>query len=202
MTLAETKTILDKATAKRDYLNQTVHSKEAELLEHQKQHTILLEARSLCNGVLVDTQNSIKTYVENIVSNALQTIFQEDYTFEVEFDVKRNQPEASFYLVHKGLRLPVDGSSSGGGILDVISVILRIVAGQMRGNSNLYILDEPAKYLKNVEQEKALGEVLHRLADDLDLQIIMVTHSPHIADIADKVYRVKKTGQISKAEVV
>ena len=60
------------------------------------------------------------------------------------------------------------------------------------------ILDEGMKWLSRDLQPKA-GEILQELSQKLNLQFIMVSHSPDMIASSDKVYEVSQKEGISKA---
>ena len=79
----------------------------------------------------------------------------------------------------------------GGGVIDIISLSLRIAYWSMKPNRPVFILDEPLRFLSVDLQERA-SEMLKTISDELGVQIIMVSHLPNIIGSADKVFNVKQ----------
>lgn len=146
-------------------------------------------------------QKIIQAY-QQIVTGALQYILGEDYSFEIELGENRGKPELYFYVVEKqGDKLlktdPLE--QNGGGIVDIISFTLRICSlllfsHQVKGP---IILDEPGKYISE-EYIQSFIDFLKYISSTYDRQIIMVTHQPAFAEVADNVIYVKKEGKYSK----
>jgi len=151
-------------------------------------------------------RNQAKLQIESLVTNCLQYIFENDVEFKIEIEESYNKPSAEFFVITKDKDVTIKTKpelSRGGGIVDVISLALRIAFLQIH-KPNIegpLILDEPAKhvsedYIFNVaEFLKKASEMFHR-------QIIMVTHNNHLASIGTNTYRVELKGTISHVEKV
>jgi ABC-type cobalamin/Fe3+-siderophores transport system ATPase subunit len=83
----------------------------------------------------------------------------------------------------------------GGGLSALCGVLLRIVILRLMTDRirQILILDEPLSHL-SAAYVPAAGELLRRLSDELDIQIIMVTHQPEFADHATDVYELSSAG--------
>ena len=161
----------------------------------------LQKARAVVAEAGKYTQSYLKEYIENMVTTALQSVFEDDYQFIIDFDIKRNKPEAKISLKIRGEEVdPKD--SCGGGVLDVASFALRIVLYSIQNprTSNVIILDEPFKFLHgNLENA---SQLLKKLSKDLNLQFIIVSQLEELSQYADKTFTVKHNGQFSKIEVL
>ena len=161
----------------------------------------LLKARVIVAEAGKYTQTYLKDYIEGLVSQALQAVFENDYQFIIDFDIKRNRPEAKISLKIRGEEVdPKD--SVGGGVLDVASFALRVVLWSIQNprSSNTIVLDESFKFLHgNLENA---SQLLKKLSKDLGLQFIIVTQLDELSQYADKTFIVKHTGKHSTVEVV
>lgn len=166
-------------------------SERIEQLEHHVD--LLTKARFVLAEVTRLTQAQLKGYIESLVTLAIQSVYDEDLRFVVEFDYKRNKAEVSFW-VKEGedgeMFIPKD--EMGGGLVDVISFALRVVLWSLQRPESrpVLILDEPfpaAGVLTN-----RCGEMVKEISDKLELQIVLVTHNPDLIEIADRVWRVEK----------
>ena len=85
----------------------------------------------------------------------------------------------------------------GGGILDIISFALRIVLWGLETpkSRNLIILDEPFKQCGKLITKAC--QMVKEISKMLGVQIIMVTHSDELIDIADKSWHVQYTNGMS-----
>ncbi len=147
------------------------------------------------------TQSYLKDYIEEMVTTALQAVFEEDYKFIIDFDIKRNKPEAKISLKIRGEEVdPKD--SVGGGILDVASFALRIVLWSIENprSSNTIILDESFKFVHGALEN--VSKMIRELSKKLELQIIIVTQLEELAENADKVFKVTHNGKFSEVEEI
>lgn len=119
---------------------------------------------------------SIKSEVEDLVTEALKTTFEtEDYKFIVDFLKRRNQIECELLLETDGRESnPIE--SSGGGIADVISMALRFVILALSDNKGPSCMDEPAKQI-SAEFQRDYMAFLQLLSRSTGRQIIMSTHN-------------------------
>lgn len=156
----------------------------------------LQKARAIVAEAGKYTQTYLKDYIENMVTTALQAVFEEDYQFIIDFDIKRNQVEVKFYLQIKEQKMELK-DTCGGGILDVISFILRIVLYSIQNPKpdNVIILDEPAKFLHG--RIDNFIKLVKDLSKKLGIQFIIVSQIPEIAESADKVFEIVHNGEYS-----
>lgn len=152
--------------------NRIAIAKEKNIIENlQKAKAIIIEVGS-------NTQNEIKEYIEETVTLALQSVFDEDIYFIMEFNyTKREQFEIYFYIEHLGIKMEPRKDTCGGGIIDVCSFALRLVCLTLDDPEieSVLILDEPFKNVSAV-YTPAVGQMVVDIAKLMNIQIIMVTH--------------------------
>lgn len=142
-----------------------------------------------------------KLRIEKLTTRILQYIFQKDYEFEIDIYESRNAPNADFLVVEKDEQTSVKTKpeiSNGGGIVDIISLTLRLAF-----LDNFYpridgplILDEPVKHVSE-EFIFDIGDFLLNYSEKTERQIIMITHNNHLASLAENIYEVKKDESVS-----
>jgi len=161
-----------------------------------------IRAREVINDVLVITQEQVRQFVERVVSLALSSVYGQNYGFELEFDIKRNQSEITPWLVKDGDRFSLK-DEVGGGVCDVCSFALRLVLWSLSSprTSPVFILDEPGRFLSR-DKQPLFGEMIQQVSSMLGLQIIMVSHSPDLIDTADRAYEVKQQNGISEVQLI
>ena len=143
-----------------------------------------------------ETQDTLRFHIEDLVQSALDFCFPGKYDFIVDFKIKRGKTEASMSLQTDGLNVdPMEGV--GGGVVDIVSFALRLVAWSLSKTSSVIILDEPFKWLSSNLRPLA-GEMLKNLSDKLKIQIIMVTHDIEMKMIADKIFNIKQKNGVSE----
>ena len=161
----------------------------------------LQKARIVVGNAGKFTQSYLKSYIEEMVTTALQAVFEEDYQFVIDFDIKRNKPEAKLSLKLRGEETdPKD--SCGGGVLDVASFALRVVLWSIENpkSSNVIILDECFKFLHG-KMENA-SQLLKKLSKDLNIQFIIVSQLDELTQYADKAFIVTHNGKFSEVKEI
>lgn len=185
----------------RQQLYKYIDDKELHLEELQERQKAIEEAQALLQVTAQETQDNLRVHLEDIVQLALDTCFPDEYNFCIDFELKRGATVCEMYLVDSaGFRLnPIN--ASGGGVVDIISLALRLAVWTLSKPDNLIVLDEPFKFLSSNLRPLA-GEILQQMSEKLGLQVLMVTHDPVMMEIADRVIDVKKNKKgISTATV-
>jgi len=159
----------------------------------EKKLRLIEEAQIFLQKVAKNTQEKLKFQIEDIVNLALESVFPNEYLFQMNFNVSRGKTEAELVFQDKRTGQTIDPmEASGGGVVDLTCFALRISAFALEsGTDNLIILDEPFKFISRDLQERA-GEILKKLSEKMKLQVIMVTHIPEFIEVADKVFEVRK----------
>ena len=179
----------------------SLEEKEKEYNELKIYNENLLKARLVVNLAGKYTQTYLKDYIENMVTTALQAVFEEEYKFIISFDIKRNKPEAKISLMIRGEEIdPRD--SVGGGIIDVTSFALRIVLWSIQNpkTDNVIILDEPFHFIHG-KLENAM-KMLKDLSKKLNIQFIIVSQLEELSEGAEKIFSVKHNGKYSEVEEI
>ncbi|MCR3957007.1 MAG: ATPase, partial [Gudongella sp.] len=91
----------------------------------------------------------------------------------------------------------------GGGVVDIVSLALRISFMQTHKPSieGPLILDEPAKHVSE-EYIYNVGDFVRQSSSMFNRQIIMVTHNSHLAALSEDAYRVELKGTESSVSRV
>ena len=115
--------------AERDMLQGNVHQLEEKSQKLAVQRDLLDKVRILFQLSSDHARTQAKTQLETLVTNALQYVFGSTFRFEIELSDHGGNPTAEFYVVSEWedqiiKNKPQD--SRGGGIVDVISLALRI----------------------------------------------------------------------------
>ena len=178
-------------------LSRRLESLQEGLLETTKIIADVEQAREIVNQVLLITQEKVKTYIEEIVSLALSLVYGDEYSFEFEFAIKRNQTEVTPWIVKGSERFSVV-DEVGGGVRDVASFALRLVIWSLLEpkTSSTFILDEPGRNLSR-DIQPLFGQMLQRISKLLGVQVIMISHSNDLIESADTAYEVRQEKGIS-----
>jgi len=178
---------------KRDSLTQELQESQAEL-ESLQEYTLVLEQTNVLMQKLAEHQRRrVCQQIEELGTYALQHVFGSK--FRMELVLKDGaKPEIEIYVIsiEKGVEVkntPKD--SRGGGIVDIVSLALKIVILEIYEPKidGPIILDEPGKHVSR-EHIEPLANFLLWVSSKFDRQIILITHNPYLAEIADRRIRV------------
>lgn len=199
-----------------DYIK-TQEGKKSQLLEIKEKEEGLLEFISdqynLLEQVMILFQKTshfareqAKSQIEILVSKCLQYIFESNIDFQIEIDELRNKASAEFYVVNETADFFLKTKpeqSRGGGVVDIVSLALRISFMQTHKPTieGPLILDEPAKHVSE-DYIYNVGDFLKQASEMFNRQIIMVTHNSHLSAISENSYRVELIGNISNVSKV
>ena len=127
--------------------------------------------------------------IESVVSDGLKLVFEDDLQLVIE---RKEGVRGDSYkiLVKKGniVGPPID--TFGGGVVNVISFLLRVIMIQRFKLSKFMALDES---FNNVSAEYVgkISQMIKTLCDEYEYTILSVTHQPVLASAADKVFTVE-----------
>lgn len=157
------------------------------------------KARLMLESYSEEEQAKLLGRVEALVSRGLQVIFGEGYGFSIEVGESRGQVTTEFRVtVGEAGRDPLE--SHGGGLVNIVAFVLRLVVVALTpGLSRTVVLDEPFAQLSGGYLE-AVGSFLRELVDATGIQLLLVSHEPEIAAVADVAWRMKR--QDGKLRVV
>jgi DNA repair exonuclease SbcCD ATPase subunit len=158
------------------------------------------EARAVIQIVSEQTQAELQYHVSEIVSLALAAVFDDPYKLLLEFTQRRNKVEADLWFVRGDEKIkPME--AAGGGAVDVAAFALRVAMWSLKRpkSRGTLILDEPLRFLSRDLMPKA-AVMLSEVSKKLNLQIIMVSHSPELIEGADKYFEVTMNRRISNVK--
>jgi len=184
--------ISDRKTAKK--VLSLAETKLDKYLDHLED---LEEARVIFQKAAQVTQSQLSEQISGIVSSALAAVFEDPYTFVVEFVPRRNTTECDLMFEKNGKRKsPL--ASCGYGAADVASLALRVAYWKLDADSrNVLVLDEPTRNL-DAERQKLASMMIKNLSKmEGGLQFVIVTHNKDLAQSADRQFSVVKENEIS-----
>ena len=158
------------------------------------------DARAVLNDVLIEIQKEVVGFVCGIATELLGHVFGLEYELRFTSSVDRGRPSLTPIIAIGDLECsPRD--ELGGGVLDVASFGMRLALWAIAHDvpAPVLILDEPGKFLDR-ERVPLFGEAIRQLANELEVQIIFVTHANELENIADMVYSVVKSRSVSAVE--
>lgn len=155
---------------------------------------ILDRTAVLLNSLGEERQAQAQGVIETLVTQGLQTIFDESLSFHIETNTKAKVSGVDFVvrstLAHESVETPIM-EARGGGLAAVVGFLLRVVIMLLSTSSsrtNILVLDETFAMV-SAEYLDPLGQFLRQIVDKTDIQILLVTHQPEFLEVADKAYR-------------
>lgn len=151
-----------------------------------------------------EREQHVHALIENLVSQGLQHVFQEDLQFVVVQKVSGSRTVVDFQIVSdiggEQVSTPVL-SARGGGVAAVSGFLLQVVVMLLTDAPKVLFLDETFAQV-SADYEVRLADFMSQLADSLGLQIVMVTHSDAYEDYADASWRISaKNGKTEAVKV-
>ena len=195
------RTKLERQKGSRDTVINSLATNQTELESARVSMHRHEEAREIIRKIGMETQNSLSFHINDIVSLALDSVFDNPYQFAVDFVNRRSKTECDLYFVRDGNRIdPL--TASGVGAVDVASFALRIASWSMARprTDNVIILDEPFRFLSENYQERA-SNMLREVSQKLGIQLIIVTHETVLTTSADRIFEVSIKKGISQIKV-
>ena len=145
--LRELRTRLEREMGRLEQVRAALAQKRTVLQEARAHDANISRARDVVQAVAISTQRQLKSYIEELVSLALASVFDQPYKFVVDFVVRRGHTEVDLFFERNGDKLsPLE--SSGGGAVDVAAFALRVVVWSLtKGACATLLLDEPFRFL-------------------------------------------------------
>jgi DNA repair exonuclease SbcCD ATPase subunit len=155
---------------------------EAEKTQHVKAIGVMDKA------IQIVSANGIGK-IESVVSDGLKLIFDSDYKLIIERKDGVRGESYKILLEKNGFTAPPI-ESVGGGLVNVISFLLRVIMIQRFKLAKLIVLDES---MNNVSPEfiPKVSEMLKTLCDEHGYVILAITQQSALASSADRVFRVE-----------
>lgn len=197
---------LSRESGKRDKILEQIKDLSVDLSTISKNIELLEKVNILLQKTSEYAREQAKKQIEVIVSNCLQYIFDSNMEFIIEIEELYGKPNAEFYVITKEGKNIIKTKpelSRGGGVVDIISLALRISFLQVHKPliQGPLILDEPAKHVSE-DFIFNVADFLKRTSEMFGRQIIMVTHNNHLSSVGTNSYRVQLKGAESIVEKV
>ncbi|MGE5397944.1 MAG: hypothetical protein ACM3MK_10475 [Chitinophagales bacterium] len=184
---------------RRDILLSEKEAKEQAIEQLIEDETVLRQVARLFSLAGEYARQESKITMERLVTNALTMVFQSDLTFIIEMVEHGERSEADFYVssTYGGTQVVKNdpGEARGGGVVDVISLALRVAMLETTRPpvDGPLVLDEPGKHVSD-DYVRNLAEFLNTVSHSFNRQILMVTHNQQLADAGSTAYQIEMKG--------
>lgn len=204
--LHQLRTFISREQGKKDKLLEQLHEKKKQIEKIQLDQELLDKVIILFQKTSEFARNQAKKQIETLVTKCLQYVFETNIEFIIELDELRGKANAEFYVVNTNDNTIIKTKpelSRGGGVVDIVSLALRIAFLQIHKPriEGPLILDEPAKHVSE-DYIFNVGDFLKQTSEMFNRQIIMVTHNQHLSAISSKAYRVDLLGTTSSITAI
>jgi DNA repair exonuclease SbcCD ATPase subunit len=204
--LQQYRKFLEQQKGQKAQIEQSIHDYEINIIQNKRFLNQHRQAAAILREAGLKTQQLLSFHISEITTLALEAVFDNPYSLEVNFIERRNKSECDISFVRDGFIFkPME--DSGGGPIDIASFALRIASWSMQEpiSDNVMILDEPFKHLKGEQANLRVLDMIHELSEKLGLQIIMVSDErvsrEDIEDKADRVFVVKLKQKVSTVTI-
>ena len=197
----------------RDALQVLLEKQESKVAELETLKNNNKNASIFIRQIAADTRTQALAIIEQLVTAALKPIFGEDYAFYLELkevSTKESENTGLFTISPcveklqngKLVKHPVK-DNNGGGLQEIVSLLLRIAFGQYSGYRGPYIFDESLGAVSRDFVFENMLVFIDSYMKELDLQIIHITHSPELfSQISSINYQIFKENGMAKAKQV
>ncbi|MGE5543912.1 MAG: ATP-binding protein [Bacillota bacterium] len=187
---------LNQRKGQRDSLLGQKRQKEARIAELKHEVEKLRQVARLFVMAGDYARQESKETMERLVTNALKMVFMGDHIFHIDVEERAERSEAEFSVAstYGGEQVVQNDprDSRGGGIVDVISLALRVALLETSRPplDGPLILDEPGKHISE-QYVRQVADFLNAVCSSFERQVIMVTHNQHLADAGAAAYHVE-----------
>jgi len=201
--LSELKSRYNQAQGQLGLLKEQQTEKQRALTSAQKNIETWQQVQVLFGKVSEFARQQLKLKIEQTVTAALQAVFErDDISFSVEMKTVGGQPAAEWAVVSQYGDVSVSGDpqdSRGGGVSDIVSLALRLALLELARPKPLgpVLLDEVGKHV-SAGYAPNVAAFLKQYAEKTGRQIILITHDPNLAEVADVSYRVSQEDGVSE----
>ncbi len=192
---------LEHRKGRRDQLQHSIDDLKNRVRMDKRLLTRCERALEIVKQVALTTQKQLEYHLAEQVNLAMEAVFDDPYSLEIDFQEKRGRTEAEILVTRRGLRFRPRGNA-GEGVVNIAAFALRVAYWSMRQDRKvrpLLILDEPFPQLKGEDANGRALAIMQELSSQMGIQIITVGDErvprKTITDTVDKVFLVSQNAQ-------
>jgi ABC-type hemin transport system ATPase subunit len=190
---------VDIRTAELGVVREQIISLKAQI-DMAKARDVLLQKSNLAVAELINLVYSKSTVdLAQVLNYGIRTVYPRSVEAQVVQSVVGGKPAVRVQLSDSGHE-PVDPMEAhGGGLASILGFLIRVLLIVATGKRRLLVLDEPFSAVSS-ELQEPLSALMRSIVDDLNFQILLVTHQPTLAASADVTYMVAAPGVLVKED--
>lgn len=194
---------IDKMAGQRELLQQQLNEAIMQKVEAEKKIGLYDKVQILLQKTSEYARQQVKRRLEEIVTQALAVVFGKPYRFWMTVETRSNRPEVDYWLECEGVvtQLKPPDYDNGGGIVDVISLALKLAVAELEGVKGPMLLDEVGKHV-SAEYAPNVAFFLKEYSRQFNRQIILITHNEALAEIGEVSYLVSQRAGKSVVQAV
>lgn len=177
--------------SRRDYLSERRDKLSGEIDDLEVESEVLDKVAELFKFLIDRLVYEYAASFSEVTTEGLGAIFtDQDLSFDVDVDQKWGRVSLDF-ITRDGT---VEGDaleSFGGGVTSVESLLLRILVVLKSGLARYLFLDESLASLADVYVPQC-GEFLRGLCEDLDVNVLLITHNRKFLEWSDHAYEARR----------
>jgi len=193
---------VEQARGRRALLEQTESQHQIARTEQTALADWYLKAQTLLQQAAALSQDRLKNIIEPLLTQALRILLGPGAQFRLRYDQSRNMVQAHLETVDAD---GIEGRGTevhGGGVLDVESVLLRLVFVLRLRLPRVLILDEPYRNVHGARALAVIEDFLEGVSRDLGMQVVVVTgNEDHSAPSSAQIIGVSKVDGASRCVV-
>lgn len=179
----------------RDLLSSNIQRYEQERIQFSTLLDEVDQSITILTKLAELKRQDLEERVESILTYALTSVFEQPYQFKILSSLRGNQIRMEFKIEKNGAETDII-EGQGGGIVDVVSFVLRVVNLLMYKPNvrKLIILDEFGKHISR-EYLPNVASLIKELSDKTQIQFLIVTHASELIECGDVTYHTNINSQ-------
>ena len=181
----------------RELKKREIEDLEDRLIKWEVEGREIREVLEVFNKLVEQRGRDRVEQIIGVINHGLEEVF-DDRELELKYRLKelRGQKAYEFYLEDNGIEVEVlDGS--GGGVINVVSLLFRLLLLVISSKRKFIVLDEPIVNLSEDYRYRLLT-FIKKLTVTYNIQLIIVSHWKEVEEISDKVYSIEHDGKESR----
>lgn len=204
--------IINHQVFKRNQLKDQLKSKSEYLEELRLKRSEVNKSSLFVKSRAYNVRKNSTDITGQMVSDALKPMYGDDYEFSFAYNEdKLAKGERSGFNIQPTIISDIDGvrmatsvqNARGGGLVEVVSVLLRFAFLKLLNYNGLIVLDETWASVSADEKMVNLIDFLNEYTKEADIQVLFITHRAEMfGKNADNILRVSKENGVAKVNSI